>query len=172
MAENSCRCVTRVLRLPSKSSRLSVGAVAVIAVNSLFLIYRSRSVCSLENEAMSLIFVVEFGFSWVVCGVLKPELSPEIVRSVSERSWIVQDLSKRLRFLQNKLMSIVVDGRVSNCSFSDSKWEINQSATVELSTTVGLLMMESTMVEVADVCSLFVLLILILSWRSEICIST
>ncbi|KAK0581930.1 hypothetical protein LWI29_019681 [Acer saccharum] len=45
------------------------------------------------------------------------------------------------------------------------------SATVELSTTVGLLMMESTMVEVADVCSLFVLLILILSWRSEICIS-
>ncbi|KAI9194103.1 hypothetical protein LWI28_003144 [Acer negundo] len=42
---------------------------------------------------------------------------------------------------------------------------------VELSTTVGLLMMESMMVEVADVCSLFVLLILIVSWRSEICIS-
>ncbi|KAK0601170.1 hypothetical protein LWI29_021845 [Acer saccharum] len=39
------------------------------------------------------------------------------------------------------------------------------------SATVGLLMMESTMVEVADVCFLFVLPILIVSWRSEICIS-
>ncbi|KAK1592870.1 hypothetical protein Q3G72_031779 [Acer saccharum] len=77
-------------------------------------------------SVLSLIFAVEFGFSWVVSGVLKPELSPEIVRSVGERSWIVQDLSRRLRFLQNELKSIVVDGRVSNCSFSDSKWEINQ----------------------------------------------
>ncbi|KAK0596012.1 hypothetical protein LWI29_011995 [Acer saccharum] len=62
----------------------------------------------------------------VVYGVLKPELSLEIVRSVGERSWIVQDLSRRLRFLHNELNSIVVDGRVSNCSLSDSKWEINQ----------------------------------------------
>ncbi|KAL5782636.1 hypothetical protein ACOSP7_007665 [Xanthoceras sorbifolium] len=74
---------------------------------------------------LSFFLAVEFGFSLVVSGVLRPELSPQIVRSVGERSWMVQDLSRRLRFLQNELKSIV-DGRVSNCSYSDSKWEISQ----------------------------------------------
>lgn len=74
---------------------------------------------------LGLIFAVEFGFCWLVSGVLKPELSAEIVRSVGQRSWVVQDLNKRVRFLQNEIKSIV-DGGGSNCSSVDSKWEINQ----------------------------------------------
>lgn len=74
---------------------------------------------------LSLFVALEIGFSWMVSGVLRPVLSPDIVRSVGERSCVVHDLNERLRFLKSELEGIV-HGKVSNCSYNDSKWEINQ----------------------------------------------
>ncbi|XP_044485252.1 uncharacterized protein LOC123210830 [Mangifera indica] len=74
---------------------------------------------------LNLLLAVEFGFSWMVSGVLRPVLSPDIVRSVGERSCVVNDLNERLRFLTSELEGIV-HSKVSNCSYNDSKWEINQ----------------------------------------------
>lgn len=75
---------------------------------------------------LCLIFVVEFGFSSGVCGILRPALSPEIVKHVGEKAWVVQDLKGKLRFVQRELQSLVVDGEVSNCSYVSSNWEIDQ----------------------------------------------
>ncbi|KAK7861108.1 hypothetical protein CFP56_024207 [Quercus suber] len=75
---------------------------------------------------LSLIFAVEFGFSSGVCGILRPVLSPEIVKHVGEKSWVVQDLKGKLRFVQRELQGLIVDGEVSNCSYVDSTWEIDQ----------------------------------------------
>ena len=74
----------------------------------------------------SLIFRVETGFSWGGCRVLRPVFSSDMVRSIGERSWVVQDLNRRLEFLQSELKGFVENGKVSNCSFMDSLWEINQ----------------------------------------------
>jgi len=73
-----------------------------------------------------LLFRVETGFSWGVYRVLRPVFSSDMVRSIGERSWAVQDLNRRLRFLQSELKGFVANGKVSNCSFMDSIWEINQ----------------------------------------------
>lgn len=75
---------------------------------------------------LCLIFVVEFGFSSEVCGILRPVLSPVIVKRVGEKSWVVQDLKGKLRFVQRELQSLVLDGEVSNCSYVNSNWEIDQ----------------------------------------------
>lgn len=75
---------------------------------------------------LSLFFVVEFGFSSGVCGSLRPVLSPEIVKHVGEKSWVVQDLKGKLTFVQRELQGLVVDGEVSNCSYVNSIWEIDQ----------------------------------------------
>ncbi|KAK4587329.1 hypothetical protein RGQ29_024156 [Quercus rubra] len=75
---------------------------------------------------LSLFFVVEFGFSSGVCGILRPVLSPEIVKHVGEKSWVVQDLKGKLTFVQRELQGLVVDGEVSNCSYVNSIWEIDQ----------------------------------------------
>ncbi|KAJ6431449.1 hypothetical protein OIU84_018847 [Salix udensis] len=74
----------------------------------------------------SLLFRVETGFSWEGCRVLRPVFSSDMVRSIGERSWVVQDLNRRLGFLQSELKGFVENGKVSNCSFMDSLWEINQ----------------------------------------------
>ncbi|KAJ6312962.1 hypothetical protein OIU76_011374 [Salix suchowensis] len=74
----------------------------------------------------SLLFRVETGFSWGGCRVLRPVFSSDMVRSIGERSWVVQDLNRRLGFLQSELKGFVENGKVSNCSFMDSLWEINQ----------------------------------------------
>ncbi|GLU08886.1 hypothetical protein SLE2022_257700 [Rubroshorea leprosula] len=74
---------------------------------------------------LTLFFVVEFGFPWVVSGVLRPVLTRETVKSIGERSTDVKDLNAKLRFLQNELKGFV-HGKVSNCSNTDSIWEINQ----------------------------------------------
>lgn len=74
---------------------------------------------------VGLIFAVEFGFSWGVSRVLRPELSWDIVRSVGERSWVVKDLNEKVGFLQNELQGFV-GGEVSNCSDIDSTWEVSQ----------------------------------------------
>lgn len=75
---------------------------------------------------LSLVYVVVYGFySNLVSGVLKPVLSPEVVRNAGEKSWVVQDLNGRLRFLQKEMQGLV-PGTVSNCSYPNSIWEITQ----------------------------------------------
>lgn len=75
---------------------------------------------------IALIFVADFGFSWVVPRVLRPELSPNVVRRVGEESSRGgKDLRRRLGILKKGLEGFV-DGEVSNCSFGDSKWKVNQ----------------------------------------------
>ncbi|KAJ7954867.1 ERG2/sigma1 receptor-like [Quillaja saponaria] len=74
---------------------------------------------------LSLILFMDFGLSWAVSGVLRPVLSPDIVKGVGEKSWVVQDLNGRLRFLQKELQGIV-NGKVSNCSYANSVWEVSQ----------------------------------------------
>jgi hypothetical protein len=75
---------------------------------------------------LSLLYGVENGFSWGVCRVLRPAFSSDMIRSIGERSWVVQDSNRRLRFLQSELKDFVADGKVSNCSFMNSIWEINK----------------------------------------------
>ena len=64
-------------------------------------------------------------FSKVVSGIFQPALSPDVVKRVGEKCWQVQDVNEKLRFLQRELTR-VVDGKVSNCSYSDSVWKISQ----------------------------------------------
>ncbi|PSS33861.1 Sigma non-opioid intracellular receptor 1 like [Actinidia chinensis var. chinensis] len=74
---------------------------------------------------LGLFFAVEFGFSWAVLGVLKPDLSPEIVKNLSEKAEILQDVNDKLGFLQRETQNLVI-GKVSNCSSNESLWKINQ----------------------------------------------
>lgn len=74
---------------------------------------------------LSLIFVAEYVFSSAVSGVLKPAFSADTVRKIGEKSWVAKDLNGKLRFLEKSLQGLV-DGKVSNCSYANSKWEINQ----------------------------------------------
>lgn len=74
---------------------------------------------------LSLVFVAKFGFSCGVSGLFQPVLSPDIVRNIGEKSWDVKDLKGRLRFLQRELQGLV-DAEISNCSYTNSIWEIDQ----------------------------------------------
>ena len=74
---------------------------------------------------LSLIFIAEYGFSWIVSGVIRPVFSADTVRNVGEKSWAVKDLNGKLRFLQKSLQGLV-DVKVSNCSYANSRWEISQ----------------------------------------------
>ncbi|TQD89106.1 hypothetical protein C1H46_025333 [Malus baccata] len=74
---------------------------------------------------LSLVYVARCGFSNMVSGALKPILSLEIVRNVGEKSWVMDDLNGRLRFLQKEMQGLV-PGRVSNCSYPNSIWDISQ----------------------------------------------
>ncbi|KAL6191201.1 hypothetical protein ACLB2K_037592 [Fragaria x ananassa] len=75
---------------------------------------------------LSLVYLVVYGvYSNLGSGVLKPVLSAEIVRSVGEKSWVVPDLNGRLRFLQKEIQGLV-PGKVSNCSYPNSLWEITK----------------------------------------------
>ena len=64
-------------------------------------------------------------FPLVVSGVFQPSLSPDVVKRVGEKCSLVRDLNGKLRLLQKELASVVV-GEVSNCSFTDTLWEISQ----------------------------------------------
>ncbi|KAJ9182126.1 hypothetical protein P3X46_006152 [Hevea brasiliensis] len=75
---------------------------------------------------LSLLFVAETGFSWGHCCVLRPAFSADKIRKIGERSRVVQDLTRRLRFMQNELKGFVADQKVSNCSHMHSIWKINQ----------------------------------------------
>lgn len=74
---------------------------------------------------LGLIFSGEVVFPWVVSGVFRPVLSSNLIKRVGEKSWVIEDLNGKLRFLQNELREIV-NGKVSNCSYDASIWEINQ----------------------------------------------
>lgn len=63
--------------------------------------------------------------SMVVSVVFQPSLSEDIVKRVGEKCHKVQDLNGKLKFLQKELGGIV-NGKVSNCSFIDKSWKINQ----------------------------------------------
>lgn len=75
---------------------------------------------------LSLLFIAETGFSRGLCGVLRPALSPDIVRKIGARSRFVQDLTGSLRFMENELKRFVADGKVSNCSHMHSIWKMDQ----------------------------------------------
>ncbi|XP_052191490.1 uncharacterized protein LOC127800741 [Diospyros lotus] len=74
---------------------------------------------------LSLVFSADGGFSWAVSKALKPELSPEIVRNLGEKSWVSQNLTEKLELLQKELQSLT-NGKVSDCSSTDSLWKIHQ----------------------------------------------
>ncbi|KAE8077059.1 hypothetical protein FH972_015664 [Carpinus fangiana] len=74
---------------------------------------------------LSLVFVAKFGFSSGVSGLFQPVLSTDIVRNIGEKSWDMKDLKGRLRFLQRELQGLV-DAKISNCSYTNSIWEIDQ----------------------------------------------
>lgn len=74
---------------------------------------------------LSLIFAAAAGFSWAIAGVIRPSLSAEIVRTAGRNSQFVQDLNGKLRVLQRELQGMV-KGEISNCSYSNSMWKIDQ----------------------------------------------
>ncbi|XP_059294028.1 uncharacterized protein LOC132047137 [Lycium ferocissimum] len=75
---------------------------------------------------LCVVFGLEFGFSWVVSGFLKTELSQEIVRNLSEKSRGLKDFNERLVFLKKELEGLIDDDEVSSCSPLNSTWKINQ----------------------------------------------
>ncbi|CAN4091315.1 unnamed protein product [Withania somnifera] len=75
---------------------------------------------------LGVVFGLEFGFSWVVSGFLKPQLSGEIVENLSEKSWGLKDLDERLVFLKKELDVLIDDEGISSCSPLNSTWKINQ----------------------------------------------
>lgn len=72
-----------------------------------------------------LVCVMEYGSSWVVSGVSKNQLWPELVTNMAENSWVREDLKGRFLFLKNELEGLV-GKRVSSCSSADSVWKISQ----------------------------------------------
>ncbi|KAM0958790.1 hypothetical protein EV1_023842 [Malus domestica] len=72
---------------------------------------------------LSLVYVAMCGFYMMVSGALKPIMSPEMVRNVSEKSWAVDDMNGRLRFLQKEMQGLV-PGSSSGAKVDFSKNEI------------------------------------------------
>ncbi|KAK9160946.1 hypothetical protein Syun_007287 [Stephania yunnanensis] len=70
-------------------------------------------------------FAAEHGFSRVVSGVLKPELSPQMMERIREEYWVGRDLNEKLECLQGNLGKIV-DGEVKNCSLVKSNWQLSE----------------------------------------------
>lgn len=76
----------------------------------------------------SLIFTAEYGFPKAVSGIVKPALSPDMVRTIGEKSRVVKDLNGKLRLFQ-KVLQGLVNGEVSNCTYANSVWKITQVLT-------------------------------------------
>ncbi|KAL0323630.1 UNVERIFIED_CONTAM: hypothetical protein Sangu_1982300 [Sesamum angustifolium] len=72
-----------------------------------------------------LVLGVEYGFSWLVSGVMKPRLSPDIVKNLGENSRDFESLGRRFHFLKNELEGLV-EKEVSSCSSDNSLWRISQ----------------------------------------------
>lgn len=74
---------------------------------------------------LGLVYWLEYGFSPMISGVSDHELSWDVVRNLSGKSWSLNDLNERLVFLRNELQGLV-DEEVSNCSSVNSVWKVNQ----------------------------------------------
>lgn len=75
---------------------------------------------------LGVVFGLEFGFSWVVSAFLQPQLSPQIVKNLSEKSWGLKDFDERLIFFKKELEGLIDDEEISSCSPLNSTWKINQ----------------------------------------------
>ncbi|CAN4092941.1 unnamed protein product [Withania somnifera] len=75
---------------------------------------------------LGVVFTLEFGFSWMLSGFLNPQLSREIVKNLSDKSWGSMDLDDKLRFLKKELDVLIDDAEISSCSPLNSTWKINQ----------------------------------------------
>ncbi|KAA0049354.1 hypothetical protein IC582_012690 [Cucumis melo] len=78
---------------------------------------------------LSLILAVTTGFSCAIARVIRPKLSAEIVRTASKNSQFVQDLNGKLRVLEREFQGMV-NAEISNCSYSNSYWEIDQEGMI------------------------------------------
>ncbi|XP_019180379.1 PREDICTED: uncharacterized protein LOC109175563 [Ipomoea nil] len=77
---------------------------------------------------LGLVYWLEYGVSPMISGVLDSELSMDVVRNLSGKSWGLNglnDWNERLDFLRNELQGLV-DEEVSNCSSDNSVWRVNQ----------------------------------------------
>ncbi|XP_058739625.1 uncharacterized protein LOC131611739 [Vicia villosa] len=74
---------------------------------------------------LGFLLLADFVLSRAVSVIYQPSLSSNLVKRVGEKCHEIHDLNGKLRFLQKELGN-VVHGRVSNCSFTDSSWEISQ----------------------------------------------
>ncbi|XP_028773526.1 uncharacterized protein LOC114730595 [Neltuma alba] len=72
------------------------------------------------------ILSAEVAFTLLVSGIFRPVLSPDVMKRIGEKSSVVQDLNGKFRFLQKELQDIV-NGKVQNCSYGNSVWEISQN---------------------------------------------
>ncbi|CAL9049511.1 unnamed protein product [Musa banksii] len=72
------------------------------------------------------LWAADSGFSAVVLKSFSPKMTPEAVAQAGEKSRVLgHDLKGRLELLQQQVEKLV-GGRVSNCSSTDSYWEMNQ----------------------------------------------
>ncbi|XP_057771677.1 uncharacterized protein LOC130991456 [Salvia miltiorrhiza] len=71
------------------------------------------------------VYGVECGFSWMISGVLKSQLWPELVENMAGNSGVHEDLNGRFMFLKNELQGFV-GIRVSSCNSANSVWKISQ----------------------------------------------
>lgn len=69
---------------------------------------------------------VVLGLEFGVSGFLKPQLSQQIVKNLSEKSWGLKDLDERLVFFKKELEGLINDEEISSCSPLNSTWKINQ----------------------------------------------
>ncbi|XP_058763447.1 uncharacterized protein LOC131636876 [Vicia villosa] len=74
---------------------------------------------------LGFLLLADFVLSRAVSVIYQPSLSSDLVKRVGEKCHEIHDLNGKLRFLQKELGN-VVHGRVSNCSFNDSSWEVSQ----------------------------------------------
>lgn len=72
--------------------------------------------------------MAECGFKWGFTGLVKPELSADILRNVTEKSFLVKDLNGKLKVIEKELQGFV-GGKVFNCSYANSMWKIAQVLT-------------------------------------------
>ncbi|XP_055813533.1 uncharacterized protein LOC129883020 [Solanum dulcamara] len=75
---------------------------------------------------LGVVFGLEFGYSWVVSAFLQPQLSPQIVKNLSEKSCGLKDFDERLIFFKKELEGLIDDEEISSCSPLNSTWKINQ----------------------------------------------
>lgn len=69
-------------------------------------------------------WAAEYGFSSILSGILQQKLTPDMVRTLGEKTVLVKDLNQKLIFLKKEL-SGMVDKDLTNSSYVDSSWKID-----------------------------------------------